>query len=184
MTLARSILRPALVTALLLLVPLVGMQFSQEVVWTLSDFVIAGLLLFSTGFAYELIAHKGGNLAYRAASAATLLTGLLLIWVNLAVGIIGSEDNPANLLYGGVLIVAILGTIFAGLRARNMVRVLLTTALAQFLVPIVALLIWKPEFTAGVVKVFGANMLFVVLWLGAAWLFHRASLTDSGRRLA
>ena len=181
MTLTRSLLRPALVTALLLLVPLVGMQFSKEVVWSTSDFVIAGLLLFSTGFAYELIAQKGGSLAYRAASAAALLAGLLLVWVNLAVGLIGSEDNPANLLYGGVLIVAILGAIFTGLRASGMVRVLLTTALTQFLVPIVALLIWKPEFTAGVVKVFGANMFFVLLWLGAAWLFHRASLTGTSR---
>ncbi|UYZ62215.1 hypothetical protein [Hymenobacter weizhouensis] len=177
MTLTQRIVRPALVTAGLLLVPLVAMQFTQEVAWTLSDFIVAGALLFGTGLAYELITSQRGNGAYRLAAGVALATALLLVWVNLAVGLIGSEDNPANLLYGGVLAVGLVGAIIARFRPRGMARTMLAAALVQFLVPIIALLIWKPELTLGVAKVFGANALFVVLWLGAALLFRRASST-------
>lgn len=48
----------ALATGLILLVPFLAMQFTDEVAWTLSDFVIAGTLLFGTGLTYVLVARK------------------------------------------------------------------------------------------------------------------------------
>jgi len=179
MRLSKRILRLSLITASLLLVPLVAMQFTQEVKWTLSDFVFAGVLLFGTGLAYELIARPESPTAYRVASGVALATALFLVWSNLAVGIIGSEDNPANLLYGGVLVVGVVGAILARLRPQRMVRAMLATALAQFLVPVVALLIWQPALTWGVAGVLGANVFFVVLWVVSALLFRRASTTGS-----
>ena len=103
----KNIIRIALVTAFLLLVPLVAMQFIAEVNWTWSDFIVAGSLLFCSGLAYELIARKAGNSSYRVAVGVAVATALLLVWVNLAVGIIGSEDNPVNLLYFAVIFVGI-----------------------------------------------------------------------------
>ena len=84
----KALVRIALVTALILLLPLLAMQFTDEVVWDLADFVVAGALLFGTGLTYELIAGKGGNFAYRAAVGVAAAAALLLVWVNLAVGII------------------------------------------------------------------------------------------------
>ena len=92
----KNIIRIALVTAFILLMPLVAMQFSAEVDWNLFDFVVAGTLLFGSGLTYELIASKAGNTAYRAAVGVAVAAALLLVWINLAVGIIGSEDNPVN----------------------------------------------------------------------------------------
>ena len=43
---------------LLLLIPLVAMQFTSEVNWTLSDFVVGGMLLFGTGIICELVIRK------------------------------------------------------------------------------------------------------------------------------
>ena len=37
-----------------------------------------------------------GNSAYRAAVGVAIAAAFILVWMNLAVGIIGSEDNPAN----------------------------------------------------------------------------------------
>jgi len=109
----QSIAGLTLATGLLLLIPLVAMQFTEEVVWTLSDFVVAGTLLFGTGLTYKLITRKSGELAYRVVVGFALFTGLFLVWVNLAVGIIGSENNPVNLMYFGAFGVAIIGTFIA-----------------------------------------------------------------------
>lgn len=95
----------------LLLLPLIAMQFTTEVNWTSSDFVVAGILLGGTALLIELGCRFSANLAGRAGWALLVLTCLLLIWINLAVGIIGSEDNPANLLYLVVLASFALGAV-------------------------------------------------------------------------
>ena len=105
-----------LAPAALLLIPLLAMAFTEEVNWTLFDFVIAWALLASVGLTYAAVTRQKGGLAYRAAAALTLLTGLALVWGNLAVGFIGSEDNPANLLYLAVLVTGGIGAVLARLR--------------------------------------------------------------------
>ena len=95
-------IRIALATGFLLLLPLLAMQFTNEVVWDVADFIVAGVLLFVTGLTYKLAAIKVGNIVYRSAVGLALTAAFILIWVNGAVGIIGSENNDANLMYGGV----------------------------------------------------------------------------------
>jgi len=178
----KTIIRIVLTTAFILLLPLLAMQFTDEVVWNLTDFVVAGALLVGTGFMYELVARKGRNIAYRAAVGIALAAALLLVWMNLAVGIIGNEDNPANLMYIGVLAVGLIGAVIARLGPRGMARALFATALAQAFVAVIALMIWKPSVTsdssgwgsAGVLGVFGLNAFFAMLFVGSALLFRRA----------
>ena len=62
------------------------------------------------------------DLAYRFAVGMALAAAFLLVWMNLAVGVIGSEDNPANLMYFGVLAIGFLGAIIAELRPQGMAR--------------------------------------------------------------
>lgn len=88
--------------------------------------------------------------------------------MNLAVGIIGNEDNPANLMYGGVLAVAAIGAVVAGFRPRGMARALAATALAQALVALIAMI-------AGLGYTFILTGFFVALWLTSARLFRRAA---------
>lgn len=172
----KNIIRMALVTGFILLIPLVAMQFTDEVDWSLGDFVVAGVLLFGSGLTYELVARKGGTIAYRAAVGVAIAAALLLIWINLAVGLIGSEDNPANMLYLGVLYIGLIGAIIARLKPRGMARVLFAMGLAQFLVPVIALIIWKPSFSEppGVVGVFFLNAFFAMLFVVSALLFLHA----------
>ena len=183
----KNIIYIAIATAFILMIPLVSMQFTEEVNWDLFDFVFAGTLLFGTGLAYELVARKGGNVAYQVAVGVALAAALLLVWVNGAVGIIGDKDNLANPMYFGVLAVGIIGAIIARLRPHGMARTLFTTALAQALVPVIALIIWNPQVTSwgapGVLGVFGLNAFFVVLFVGSALLFRRASATGSNQNL-
>ena len=83
----RAIGRPALVTASLLLVPLLAMQFTDEVDWALGDFVVAGTLVFGAGLTYQLVASRVPSGAYRVAVGVAVLATLLLVWMGLAVGL-------------------------------------------------------------------------------------------------
>lgn len=171
---SRNIARVVLVTAGLLLVPLVAMRFTGEVNWTLADFVVAGALLGGTGLTYEFVASRTDRAAYRLAAGAALGTGLFLIWANLAVGLIGSENNPINLMYIGVLAVGLIGAALARLEPRGMARALLATAAAQAVVPAIALTVWNPARAEGLAEVLAVNAFFVALWVGSALLFARA----------
>ncbi len=177
----KNIIYLALGTAFILLLPLLAMLFTDQVVWDLTDFIVAGALIFGTGLAYELVARKGGTMAYQTAVGIALAAAFLLVWMNLAVGIIGSEDNPVNLMYFGVLAIGILGATIARLRPQGMARALLATALAQALVPVIALIIKKPQVTSveasmGVLGVLGLNAFFVMMFIGSALLFRRSRI--------
>lgn len=177
----KNIIRLGLGTAFILLVPLLAMLFTNQVAWDLADFIVAGTLIFSTGLAYELVARKAGTRAYRVAVGMALAAAFLLVWINLAVGIIGSEDNPVNLMYFGVLAIGILGATIARLRPQGMARTLFATALAQALVPMIALIINKPpvnsvEASMGVLGVLGLNAFFVMMFIGSALLFQRSRI--------
>lgn len=170
----KLVLRPLVVTVAILLIPLIAMRFTEEVQWTVSDFTIMGTLLFGIGFAYEVVSRKGSTGLYRGAVGMALFATLLLIWMNGAVGIIGSENNPANLLYAGVPLTLVIGAVLARLKAQSMAYALFATAFVQFMVPVTALIIWRPDFSPGVLGVFILNAFFVALYFVSGLLFSRA----------
>jgi len=79
-----------IIIALLLLIPLIAMQFTDEVNWSVFDFMIAGTLLFGTGVLCELALRKIKSFKYRLAILTCILLVLLAIWAELAVGIFGT----------------------------------------------------------------------------------------------
>jgi uncharacterized protein YybS (DUF2232 family) len=85
----RSTISIAVAVALILMVPLAAMQFSESVVWSLSDFATAGVLLLGTGLAADLIFRKVTRM-YRLAALLALALVFFLTWVELAVGVFGS----------------------------------------------------------------------------------------------
>jgi hypothetical protein len=161
--------------ALILLLPWVAMQFTDEVAWDLADFAVFGALLIGVGVTYELAARMTGNTAYRAAVGVALAAAFLLVWVNGAVGIIGSEDNNANLMYGGVLGVGIIGAVLARFRPHGMARALFAMALAQAVVAVIALIAGSGSPGSGPLEIVGLNGFFIVLFVGSALLFRKAA---------
>ncbi|QMU30901.1 hypothetical protein [Adhaeribacter radiodurans] len=79
-----------LTVALLLLIPFIAMQFTNEVDWSLFDFMVAGFLLLSTGFLCELVLRRIDKMEHRIAICAAILVALFLMWAELAVGIFGT----------------------------------------------------------------------------------------------
>ena len=76
-----------LTMALLLLVPLIVMQFTDEVNWTMFDFIVAGSLLLTTGLACEFVLRKVKKINYRIIICLVILAVFLLVWIELSVGI-------------------------------------------------------------------------------------------------
>ncbi|MCX3263264.1 MAG: hypothetical protein ABWZ79_03990 [Pedobacter agri] len=74
----------------ILCVPLIAMQFTNEVNWTTEDFVAAGILLLSTGLAIELVIRNIKTGTSRTITLIIILIALFLIWAEMAVGIFGS----------------------------------------------------------------------------------------------
>ena len=79
-----------LIVPLLLLIPLIGMQFSSEVNWSLLDFIVMGVLLLGAGLTFEVVLRKVPKKNNRIALIAVILIVFLLIWAELAVGIFGT----------------------------------------------------------------------------------------------
>jgi hypothetical protein len=176
----KNIVRIAILTGLILLIPLLAMQFDSGVNWSPFDFVVAGALLFGSGLAYVLVAGKGGNSAYRAAVGVAVGAALLLVWINLAVGIIGSEDNPVNLLYFWALFAGVIGAAAARLRPRGMSRAMFATAFFVACVSVVAKIVGSPGLgslreTPGVLGVLTLNAFFVMLFVVAGLLFRHSA---------
>ena len=157
--------------AFLMLLPLLAMRFTDEVAWDLADFAVFGAMLVGACGTYELASSATSNAAYRAAVGVALGAAFLLVWMNLAVGIIGNEGHPANLMYGGVLAVGIIGAIITRFQPRGLARALVATAHAQALVALVALIAgWGDTSTLLIL-----TGVFVALWLTSAWLFGKAA---------
>lgn len=175
-----------IVTAItmLLMVPLIAMQFNNSgVEWTLTDFIGAGIMLYGTGIAFELAARRSINTAYKVAAGLALGGALLLTWINLAVGIIGSENNLANLGYVLVIQVGVIGAGMSRFKPKGMAKTLFAMAIACALVPIAALAIWTPTVTQGegpgVAGVFMLNSFFVGVFALSGFLFQHSGEVGS-----
>ena len=99
--------------------------------WGVEDFVAAGLLLAMVAGCFLLARRWWSQPAYLAGLAVAVGAGLVTAWVSVAVGIIGAEGNPANLIYPAVILVAAVGAALARLEAAGMSRAMLAAAGVQ-----------------------------------------------------
>ncbi|AKS43006.1 hypothetical protein [Wenzhouxiangella marina] len=156
---------------LLLILPLIAMRFTDEVNWTGRDFLAAALMLGGTGLAMELTLTRFKDLRYALAWVLVLSSALLLLWINLAVGILGAEDHPANAWFLAIFAMGLLGALASRLRPVGMARTMLAVAATQF----VLLAIGIAAVPGDVLKTVILNGLFIAAWLISAALFFRAA---------
>ena len=107
------------------------------------------------------------------AAGVAVATAFLVTWINLAVGIIGSENNPANQMFFGVLAVGLIAVAFSRLRPLGMARAMEVTATAQALVSVIILAMGEGYMVV-------LTGFFVAMWLISAQLFRKAAREEAG----
>lgn len=166
--------------AALWLLPLAAMQFTAEVDWTAFDFAIWGAMLLAAAGICELALRVTDNLAYRAGVVVAAGAAFLLVWVNLAVGIIGAEEETANLLFFGVIAIAIVGGVLVRFRPAGMAGVMLVAAAVQAAIGAVALASgWGAGAENWPAVIIVTTGVFGAAWLLSAWLFRLAAKTPA-----
>jgi hypothetical protein len=173
---------PALLTALILPIPIVGSIVIADWHWPPGAFVVLGGILFSIGFAYQLVTLGRNDLRYRMAVGMTFAACFVLVWSSF---VQMADVVPAAALYFCVPIVGLVGAVLARLRPAGMARALLATALAQALalVAVLAFLMertpritaWTPPEWRGV----GGNAFLVLIFAFSAWLFRQVARDPS-----
>lgn len=149
------------------LLPILAMAADQTLGLGRPHVVAVGAMALVACGLFELAVRIDAGRAYPAAAGIAVGAGLLTTWMNLAVGIIGNEDNPLNLMFGGVLLLGAAGALVVRLRPRGMARVLVAMALAQLCVAAVAQ--WHGHFTWPI------NAFLALVWATAAALFRRSA---------
>lgn len=154
--------------ATLLLIPAVAMRFTDEVRWDGADFIFAGVMIGSVGLLLELAARASRSSAYRAGVALALLSAFLLVWINVAVGMIGSEGDPRNLMFLGVIAIGTIGAVVTRARPRGMMWAMTSAAIAQLAIALLAVVMGGPKLALLIAA-------FALIMLASAWLFSVAA---------
>jgi len=129
------------------------------------------------GLAYTSTSRMSEGLSYRLAVATGIGTGLFLIWSNMAVGLIGSEDNVINLAYFGLIAVGFAGALVARFQPKGMTWVMGFIAAGQVSIAGYALATGAQHLPhSSVGEILGVTAFFTVFWVASGLLFGRATL--------
>lgn len=149
--------------------------------WGLEDFVVAGGMLLAVSGAFFLARKQSDSLAYLLAFGIALGALFLLVWVSLAVGIIGDGSHPANLAFALVAAVAVIGMAVSRLRARGLSRTMFAAAGLQVLAGITATCLTALEpGMPGLLVVFAFTQALAGAFALSGWLFR----VDDGVQIA
>jgi hypothetical protein len=160
--------------AVLILVALLAFEAVRQGEYALV--ITAGL--FALGCAIvERAGQKSAAWAYRAGVALAVLTGLGQVWMNLAVGLIGSEDSPINLMFFAIVLLALVGSLAARGRATGMAWAMAAAALAQVVAGAVGIGMQIGDTAPQPEGIIFLTLYFGGLWLNAAALFRIATRT-------
>ena len=81
----KNLIRSAVLTGSLLMIPALAMRFTGEVAWDHTDFIVMGTMIFVNSFMVQLLMGKLGK--YRVPAVLTILFLFLWLWAELAVGV-------------------------------------------------------------------------------------------------
>jgi hypothetical protein len=162
--------------AILLLIPLIAMRFTNEVAWSALDFFLMGVLLAVVCGTVDLAARRGSGIAYTLGAAAGVGGAFLIVWGNLAVG---HEHSPYDLYFYGALATGIVIAAIARFKPAGLMVAMLVTAAALVIV-LRLLMVHESDAEGGNLLVTTAGSAMIASpFIFASWLFRKASKGDA-----
>ena len=156
--------------------PVIAVQLSDEFDWTSSDFLFAAVFLTILGIGGEIALRVGRNAPHQLGIAIAALGGFLTVWINGAVGMLGSEDEVTNLYFIALVGIAVVASFLVWFRPAPMRWIMATLSASQFGVGIIAGLWTMP----GHAIEWGVLAFFAVIWGASAACFHAAHTRAKG----
>jgi len=174
-TFFRSMISAAVVSLLLLLIPFIAMQCTTEVNWRAADFLIMGMLLLGTLTAFIWLYRNTTSILFTVASAAAVGCTFVMIWANLAVGLIGAGPHAGNLMFTGIVLLVVIGAIRSGFTAAGLEQTMYAAALGVLVIMVIALLSSMDQYPGSSAKeIIGVCSAFAAGYTIAGSLFHIA----------
>lgn len=161
--------------AVLFVLPWIAMRLTNEVVWTASDFVVWAAMLLVACTVADVALRKASNFLTLAAGLIAVAAGFFTVWANLAVGIIGNENDPHNLVFMAVPVVALVGGVIARLKPDRMVVAMLVAAVVQVAAAVFAISDGRVDQGSRTAEIVLAAVIMPGLWLLSAGLYKKAS---------
>ena len=172
--LGKTMLRVALVSLGLLMVPLVASRLVEGWNWPAGAFVRVYLLFFATGMAYALIARKMGAWSYKAGVGVALVAGFALGWSTMVQT--ADSGHPERLWYLSVLVVGFIGACLARLKAPRLAVTLFAMAATLALITVILPSGAPPDMA---LRMAIGHGVYVALFIASGLLFRHASLAGS-----
>jgi hypothetical protein len=161
--------------ALLFAAPWLAMQAGTDVQWSGFDFMIWGTMLIVAGAVADFALRAARRSTSALAGLIAIGAGFFTVWANLAVGIIGNENDPHNVPFLLVPAVALIGGFLGRLRARPMALVMVAAATMQLVAALLAISDGRVDQGSRANEIVIGTIIMPCLWLWAAALYRKAA---------
>ncbi len=159
----------------LLCIPLIAMQYTDEVNWSVFDFLVMASLIAIVGLSLEKAITLSNDSRYRVGVTILLFSLFLLVWVNLSVGLIGGEQNALNFIYVSIPITIFIMSYKSSFSAISLFYASILISFIQALITSFAIIFeWGHPYDKSVLLLFG-NGIFIILYLFAASFFYTSN---------
>ena len=171
-----NLLKSFLFTLTILTIPLIGMLTTEEVNWDATDFIVGGIFIYVFSMLFQLAHQATENISLKVAYGLAIVATFLLVWVNLAVGLIGSKNEPFNLAYFSVIATGLIGAFISKMKLQGLRNTMIAMSLNMVIIGIIALLIGM-QFVYGssTSEIIRVTIMFTITFTVSAYLFHRSS---------
>jgi hypothetical protein len=161
--------------AALMLLPITVQLINGPFGWSVGDFIFVAMILLAGCLLFDLAARKSPNFSYLAGVSLALAAGFGLFVVNGAVGLVGSEDEAHNLLFGLVLLVALIGFVLVRGRPEGASRAMFAAAAVHIVISVGLLLTASGSDASDPRAEWIGLSFFAALWVGSAWFFRNSA---------
>lgn len=169
----RSLRIAGKVTLGFLFIPMLAMLLQTGLQWSVFDFMVVGGLVFTAAMGFMLLRSWSNSPTQSLAAMLAVASTFLVVWVNLAVGLIGAGPHWGNWIYAIIPFVIVGGVMIGGQNVRGLRISMYAAAISFLVIGLIALIAGLQNLPESSVReIIGINVMFATLYLFSALLFQ------------